>query len=243
MISDPERERYATAFLANALRSRMLRRKLDDVINCPYENATEMRKVMNYISQMAMSPDGQRGLELYFAPNDLDFYQSKLDTLVKINNSGAPLKTTLRFLLETCGMEYTIEDMVLVVRRSDATPPPPPSVPPIRACDPLTRSILVELEQVVPMPFARDTPLKDVLEHIRARTKSPDRPNGLIIEMGKRTAEEARKIGASTVRMELNDGPFRMELNDAPLRVTLKLALSQLGLSYAVEAGRIRIVP
>jgi hypothetical protein len=52
--------------------------------------------------------------------------------------------------------------------------------------------------------------------------------------MGNRTIEEAQKIGASTVRMEVDD---------APLRITLKLALSQLGLSYVVEAGRIRIIP
>jgi WD40 repeat protein/serine/threonine protein kinase len=234
MISDPERERYATAFLANAARSRELRGKLDDVINCPYENATEMRKVMNYLSQMAMSPHGQRGLELYFAPKDLEFYQSKLDTTVKIDNLDVPLKTNLRFLLETIGMEPVIEDMVLVIRRGDVPQPPIPQAPVIGACDPQTRSLLVELEQVVPMPFTKDTPLKDVLEYIRAKTKGPNRPNGLAIEMGKRATEEVRRIGASTVRIEFDD---------VPLRVTLKLALSQLGLSYAVEAGQIRIIP
>jgi len=94
--------------------------------------------------------------------------------------------------------------------------------------DPRSRAVLATLEKPVDMSFPNDTPLEEVLDHIREETKGPDFPNGLPIYVDPVGLQEAEKTLTSTIQIDLVG---------VPLRRTLHLALSQLGLVYTVGDG------
>jgi RNA polymerase sigma factor (sigma-70 family) len=98
--------------------------------------------------------------------------------------------------------------------------------------DPRSRRILARLDELIAMNFPNETPLDDVLKHIRVSTKSAEMPRGLPIYVDPLGLQEAERSLNSTVTIDL-DG--------VPLRRTLQLLLAQLGLAYWVEDGMIYI--
>jgi RNA polymerase sigma factor (sigma-70 family) len=88
------------------------------------------------------------------------------------------------------------------------------------------------LDQTAPMPFANETPLEDVIKHVKQVTKSPDFPKGVPIYVDPIGLQEAEKTLTS---------PITMDLEGVPLKRTLQLALKQLGLFYRVQDGMIYI--
>ena len=99
--------------------------------------------------------------------------------------------------------------------------------------DPRSRQIIARLEELVPMKFHEETPLENVLQHIRDSTKSPEMPAGIPIYIDPIRLSEADKTMASTVR--------NIDLEGVPLRRTLQLALTQLDLCYFVVDGMLYI--
>ena len=100
------------------------------------------------------------------------------------------------------------------------------------AKDPQSRRILAKLEEPVAMNFPTETPLDDILKHIKDTTKSPAMPKGIPIYVDPIGLQEADKSLTSTVTIDL-DG--------VPLRRTLQLALKQLDLIYYVYDGMLYI--
>jgi RNA polymerase sigma factor (sigma-70 family) len=98
--------------------------------------------------------------------------------------------------------------------------------------DPQSRRIHGKLELAVPMSFAEETPLDDVLKYIKQATISPDLPMGIAIYVDPIGLQEAEKSLNSTVTMDLEG---------VPLRRTLQLALQQHGLDYRVFDGMLYI--
>ena len=98
--------------------------------------------------------------------------------------------------------------------------------------DPRSQAVIKKLDKALAMNFANETPLSDVLKHIRENTKSPDAPNGVAIYVDPIGLQEAEKTVNSTIELDLEG---------VPLRRTLQLALRQLGLVYWVEDGMIII--
>jgi hypothetical protein len=90
-----------------------------------------------------------------------------------------------------------------------------------------SRRILIKLEELIPMHFAVETPLDDVLKYIKQATTTPTF-SGIPIYVDPIGLQEAERSLNSTVQMDL-DG--------VPLRRTLQLMLTQLGLAYFVEDG------
>ena len=108
------------------------------------------------------------------------------------------------------------------------------SADPLRAGnDPKSRKIIEKLEEPVSMKFQEETPLEEIIKHIRESTKSSDMPGGIPIYVDPVGLSEADKTMASTVR--------HLDLEGIPLRRTLQLALRQLDLFYFVVDGMLFI--
>ena len=83
------------------------------------------------------------------------------------------------------------------------------------------------------MKFTDETPLEDVIKHIKDSTKSSDMPSGIPIYVDPIGLSEADKTMTSTIR--------NLELDGVPLRRTLQLALRQLDLGYFIVDGMLYI--
>ncbi len=83
------------------------------------------------------------------------------------------------------------------------------------------------------MKFLEETPLENIIEHIKKSTRSSDMPNGIPIYVDPIGLSEADKTMSSPVR--------NLELEGVPLRRTLQLALSQLDLGYFIVDGMLYI--
>ena len=88
--------------------------------------------------------------------------------------------------------------------------------------------ILAALNRPVPMHFAEETPLDDVLKLIQQATAAPD-GKGIPIYVDPIGLSEADKTMTSTIR--------NVELDGVKLRVSLRLCLQQLDLGYCVKDG------
>ncbi len=108
-----------------------------------------------------------------------------------------------------------------------------PRTKPRQGQDARSRLIIGKLEETVVMKFNEETPLEEVIKHIRDSTKSSDMPSGIPIYVDPIGLSEADKTMASPIR--------NLELEGVPLRRTLQLALSQLDLVYFVVDGMLYI--
>jgi hypothetical protein len=87
------------------------------------------------------------------------------------------------------------------------------------------------LDQPVPMSFPVGAPLEDVVQHIRAATRSVE---------GREIPIYVDPIALMEAEQTLWS-PIRIDINGYPLRTTLPLALRQLGLIYYVKDGVLTI--
>jgi RNA polymerase sigma factor (sigma-70 family) len=99
--------------------------------------------------------------------------------------------------------------------------------------DPRSQQIIAKLGDLVPMKFFEETPLEEVIKHIRQSTKSSDMPSGIPIYVDPVGLQEAEKSMTSTVH--------GIDLEGVPLRRTLQLALSQLDLGYFIVDGMLYV--
>ncbi len=96
---------------------------------------------------------------------------------------------------------------------------------------PETKAILEKLEEGVPMKFANETPLEDVLKSIKSALQE-FKPAGIAIYIDPVGLKEAEKTMTS---------PVILDIEGVPLKTTLRVALKQLGLAYCVKDGLIII--
>jgi RNA polymerase sigma factor (sigma-70 family) len=100
---------------------------------------------------------------------------------------------------------------------------------PLRCSDDArSQRVIARLEELVLMQFPDETPLGDLIKHIKDATKSSAMPSGLPIYVDPLGLQEADKTLNSTVMIDLEG---------IPLRRTLQLALAQLDLVYFIEDG------
>jgi RNA polymerase sigma factor (sigma-70 family) len=97
--------------------------------------------------------------------------------------------------------------------------------------DPRSLAVLAKLKQPIPMAFADETPLEDVLRYIKSATSGPN-DNGIQIYVDPEGLKEAEKTMQS---------PVVLDLEGVPLERTLDLVVRQLGLFYAVQDGMVYI--
>jgi hypothetical protein len=95
-----------------------------------------------------------------------------------------------------------------------------------------TRAVTAALDLPIRMPFVNETPLKDVIAHIKANTQSPELPEGIPIYVDPIGLQESEKTMAS---------PISIDMNGIPLRTSLSLILRQLDLRYTLDDGLLTI--
>jgi hypothetical protein len=103
---------------------------------------------------------------------------------------------------------------------------------PIDAKDDRAPLIVAALGQLIDMNFRNETPFEEVIKYFRDATKSPALPDGIPIYIDPVGLQEAEKNLTS---------PVTMDLKQIPARTALKLALEQLGLTYQVKDGLLKI--
>ena len=103
---------------------------------------------------------------------------------------------------------------------------------PSRATDERTRAILDKLRQPISMPFARETPLEEVIKYFKNATVSPHLPDGIPVYVDPIGLQEAEK----TI-----DSPVTLSLEGVPLGRSLRLLLNPLNLTYVVKDGLMTI--
>ncbi len=93
------------------------------------------------------------------------------------------------------------------------------------------KAIEEALEKIVPMNFPSETPLEEVLKHLKTQlTGRGGKPIPIYVDpLG---LQEAEKTLAS---------PVTIDLDDLPIRTTLRLVLNQLGMVYLVRDGMLTI--
>ena len=101
----------------------------------------------------------------------------------------------------------------------------------IRDKNPKSKLIHKKLDEPVSMAFSTDTPLEDVLKYIKQATATGKHP-GLQIYVDPFGLQEAERSLHSTVQIDLEG---------VPLNETLRLCLKQLGLTYQIKDGHLRI--
>jgi len=96
--------------------------------------------------------------------------------------------------------------------------------------DPRNQRILEKLEQPIPMEFASETPLRDVIAYIKAATadEKNEKDDGIPIYLDPKGIKE----GDFTF-----ESPVTIDLKGIPLKITLRLLLGQLDMAYAVKEG------
>lgn len=98
--------------------------------------------------------------------------------------------------------------------------------------DAKTKAIRAALERPIPMPFAQETPLDDVMKYVSSATQSAELSEGIPVYVDPRELAAARRTMMS---------PVTLNLDDVPLKLCLRLMLGQLGLGYRIEDGVLTI--
>ena len=102
------------------------------------------------------------------------------------------------------------------------------------ADDPASLAILAKLDARLSMNFPEETPLQEIKDYICRATEDPAAglPNGIPIYVDPIGLQDADKTMQSTVAIHLEG---------IPLKTTLRLLLKQIGLTYFVDNGLLRI--
>ena len=88
------------------------------------------------------------------------------------------------------------------------------------------------LDQVISMPFARETPLEDVIKYIQTATIGEGIDHGIPIYVDPGGLQDAERTMAS---------PITLSMENVKLKTTLRLMLRQLDLGYYVKDGLLYI--
>ena len=97
--------------------------------------------------------------------------------------------------------------------------------------NPKSIAVIKKLEEPVTLHFPIETPLEEILKHVKDSTKGADGKR-LSIYVDPQALQEAEKTMKS---------PVVIDLEDVPLRFSLRLVLKQLGLAYCVRDGVVMI--
>ena len=93
--------------------------------------------------------------------------------------------------------------------------------------NPRNQAIIKKLDDSISLHFANETPLEDVLKHLRQSFKGAD---------GKRIPIYIDPVGLAEAEKTVTS-PVAIDLDDVPLKFSLRLILKQLGLAYCIRDG------
>ncbi|QEH38824.1 hypothetical protein OJF2_74340 [Aquisphaera giovannonii] len=102
----------------------------------------------------------------------------------------------------------------------------------VAGSDDRSRLIAAELAKLGDFPFAKETPLEDVIKYVRGMTASPTFPQGIPIYVDPLGLREADRTSTS---------PVTIDVTGIPIRTALTAMLRQLGLDYRVKDGLLTV--
>ena len=202
----------------------------------------------NEVTWVAVSPDGRRLLSSDYGGHELRLWDVETRKQVDRIKWGTVSPTRGSFTPDGRHAVWGGSDGVIRMYRLSAPdkdktdhsaaptlpgPSQPPAVThegprPADAISPQTKAILAALDESIPMDFANETPLNDVLTYIKQAKWKGRKPTDadIPIYVDPLGLKETGKTLASTVRMNVTG---------VPLNVALPQLLGQLGLAYNVK--------
>jgi hypothetical protein len=200
---------------------------LEKPIKMHFRDDTPLDDVLKYIQESAKA-SFKSAIPIYVEPVGLQEAEKSLtSTVSQLELEDQPLRSTLQLMLDQLGLAYTVQDGVLFISsphgvKQENERPEIDADPE----SPKTQATLRRLAAPVPMPFANETPLEEIVKHIRSHTKADGLPSGVEIYVNPRGLQEAEKTLSSTITIDLEG---------VPLTTTLRLLLKQLGLAFRVN--------
>jgi RNA polymerase sigma factor (sigma-70 family) len=89
-------------------------KKLDEPISMSFSSDTALEDVLKYIKQATSAPNSN-GIPIYVDPKGLKDAEATLQSPIRLDLEGVPLKTTLRLMLKQIGLAYCVRDGVLII--------------------------------------------------------------------------------------------------------------------------------
>lgn len=94
---------------------------LDQTIRMRFPQGMPLRDLLAYVVSATRSPDGHE-IPIYLNPGSVDDMEKTLQTPVKIDLEGVPLRTTLELALEQCELLYIVKGGVIIVTSGSDRP-------------------------------------------------------------------------------------------------------------------------
>ena len=144
--------------------------KLEEPISMSFAAETPLDDVLKYIKQATTTPTFS-GIPIYVDPIGLQEAERSLNSTVRLDLEGIPLRRTLQLMLTQLGLAYFVEDGMLVVTSEDSAGKPLP--PSMRGATPLTEKMekaergeltMEEMEDLLKYLKTRETLLKQGLQ-------------------------------------------------------------------------------
>jgi RNA polymerase sigma factor (sigma-70 family) len=199
-----------------------------------YPQEVPLRQVISDIAKPTRVPNAS-SIPVHVDPTGLKVAGKTMTSPVWMSDASAPmapLRITLRRVLDVLGLDYYVRDGLLIISEAEVIDKELKKAQVIaRNTSPETKMILTRLEQPISMRYPNETPLERVVADITKATKGPN-DSGIPIHVDPAGLKVAGKTMTS---------PVTIDLEGIPLRTTLRLVLEQLGLDYYVDDGRLMI--
>ncbi len=88
--------------------------KLDQPLSMPFANETPLEDVIKYIRQNTQGPNDD-GIQIHVDPIGLEEADQTMQSPVKLNLEGVPLKRCLKIMLDQLDLTYTVQDGLLYI--------------------------------------------------------------------------------------------------------------------------------
>jgi hypothetical protein len=90
-------------------KSRELLVRLEESLPMSFPNDTPLEDVLKYIKQATAGPDGE-GIQIYVDPAGLEMVEKTMQSPVRMDLTGIPLRRTLKLVADQLGMGYGVKD-------------------------------------------------------------------------------------------------------------------------------------
>ncbi len=213
-----------------SLRTKAILDALEKPIPMKFPDETTLDDGLKYIKQETKDSN-KPGIPIYVDPLGLSAADKTMNsTFRNIDLPDKPLRFTLKLMLDQLDLAYCVKDDVLIISSISGIENVRKEAPNFAGdATPSTKETLDILERPTRMPFETETPLEDVIEHIKKTTRNGETGAGVGIFVHPAGLREAEKTMSSKVR--------NLDLEDVPLKTTLRLLLKQLDLAYIVKEG------
>ena len=111
-----KRAKYAqtTDLVVRDPKTQAINDKLEQPLSMPFANETPLEDVLKYISQNTQGPNDD-GIQIHVDPIGLEDASATMQSTVRINLEGVPLKRALKIMLDQLDLTYTVQDGLLFI--------------------------------------------------------------------------------------------------------------------------------